>query len=63
MVHQISDLSIAAMVALLVILRLAFFTAKIFLLLILICDWIYGNCFKSHIRSYKIIDFKDFKAL
>ena len=27
------------------------------------CDWIYGNQSKSHIRSYEIIDFKDFNAL
>ena len=27
------------------------------------CDWIYGNHSKSHIGSYEIIDFKDFKAL
>ena len=27
------------------------------------CDWIYGNRSKSHIGSYKIIDFKDFKTL
>ena len=26
-------------------------------------DWIQGNRSKSHIGSYKIIDFKDFKAL
>ena len=26
-------------------------------------DWIYGNRYKSHIASYKIINFKDFKAL
>ena len=24
------------------------------------CDWIYGNRFKSHIVSYKIIDFKHY---
>ena len=28
-----------------------------------ICDWIYGNRSKSHIGSYKMIDFKDSKAL
>ena len=28
-----------------------------------ICDWIYRNRSKSHIGSYEIIDFKDFKAL
>ena len=26
------------------------------------CDWIYGNRSKSHIGSYEMIDFKDFKA-
>ena len=25
------------------------------------CDWIYGNRSKSHIGSYEIIDFEDFK--
>ena len=25
------------------------------------CDWIYGNRSKSHIGSYEIIDFKNFK--
>jgi len=29
----------------------------------IICDWIYGNRSKSHIGSYEIINFKDFKAL
>ena len=28
-----------------------------------ICDWIYRNRSKSHIGSYEIINFKDFKAL
>ena len=28
-----------------------------------VCDWTYGNLSKSHIESYKIIDFKDFEAL
>ena len=28
-----------------------------------ICDWIYGNHSKSHIGSYEIINFKDFKTL
>jgi len=28
-----------------------------------ICDWIYGNRSKSHIGSYEIIDFKDFKTV
>jgi len=28
-----------------------------------ICDWIYGNRSKSHIESYEIINFKDFKTL
>jgi len=28
-----------------------------------ICDWIYVNCFKLHIESYEIINFKDFKTL
>ena len=27
------------------------------------CDWIYGNHSKLRIKSYKIIDFKDFNAL
>ena len=27
------------------------------------CDWIYGNRSKLHIKSYEIIGFKDFKAL
>jgi len=27
------------------------------------CDWINRNHSKSHIGSYEIIDFKDFKAL
>ena len=26
----------------------------------IICDWIYGDRSKSHIRSYEIIDFKDY---
>jgi len=32
-------------------------------LAIKLCYWIYGSLSKSHIGSYKIIDFKDFKAL
>ena len=31
--------------------------------MICICDWIYGNRSKSHIGSYKIINFKEFKAV
>ena len=27
------------------------------------CDWIYGNCSKSHIGSYEKIDFEDFNTL
>jgi len=32
------------------------------LLILPICDWIYGNHSKLHIGSYEIISFKDFKA-
>ena len=41
----------------------SFESACLFLSFKHICDWIYRNCSKSHIGSYEIIDFKDFKTL